>query len=492
MTYIMIENSNFYNKVKTNTLVALFSTGLSILLATAIMPVLIVSVGTENWARYAFFLLYVAALQCVEAALQSYTLQVRATANSTGGSYEWWHDRALQKGMLWLGFAACLAVSTNHAFSVMSDSGMRTLFSLAVVNVFPRALSAVLKGNLLGQQNQARYYLFTTVFNVGRPLFLLLCLWVAGIRSVVTLATLYVFFSLFEMTVLWHLLRKERTVQILKIQQLAGGRQLLPALLAGNLMSTLSTNIDKILAYNSLNLRMLGEYTFASQIAALLNVFVNSAVSAFTPRFRELYLRRDNEQIRRDFMLLSALNNFLVFAAAVIFLINSEFLLSVFKGQVDHKTLLSTFAILAGAALFSSNLWFPGAIATSAGKPYYSIFTNIVFIGCYLLLLLVLQGIFDDSVFALSMMCSSIVTTSAGLIYFKIRVLDFSLARYFLVSMALPLLIVGITYIVPILLLKNHFGGALPGLAFTAAWLCVLIPIAVRSRHLLATKATAC
>ncbi len=488
----MAKNNNFYIKAKINTLVALFSTGLSILLATAIMPVLVLSVGTENWARYSFFLLYVAALQCVEAALQSYTLQVMATANSTGGSYEWWYDQTLQKGMLWLGLAASLAVAANHTFRVISDDGMRALFSLAVVNVFPRALSAVLKGNLLGQQNQARYYFVTTVFNVGRPLFLLLCLWVAGVRSVVTLAILYLFFSLFEMTVLWCLLRKERAVQILKVQQLTGERQLLPALISGNLMSTLSTNIDKILAYSSLNLRMLGEYTFAAQIASLLNLFVNSAVSAFTPRFRELYIKKDNEQIRRDFMLLSALNNFLVFAAAVIFVINGEFFLGVFKGHVDYKTLLGTFEILAGAVLFSSNLWFPGAIATSTGKSYYSVFTNIGFMGCYLSSLITLKGLFEDSAFALSMLLSSIVTTSAGLVYFKLRVLDFSLVRYSLVSMALPLLIVGVTYIVPVLLLKNHIGGLLPGLAFTAAWLCLLIPIAVRGRHLLATKAKAC
>lgn len=477
-------NSNFYNKTTINTLTAVFSTGLSILLATAIAPAIVLSLGTEDWARYAFFLLYVAALQCVEAALQGYTLQVKAIANSTGASYEWRRDRTLRAGMLWLALAACLAVAANHALGAIGDSDMHALLSLAVVNVFPRALCAVLKGNMLGKQSQTQYYFVTTVFNVGRPLFLLLCLWVAGVRSVVMLALLYVLFSLFELTVLWRLLGKERAGH--DVQQATCERHLLPVLIAANLMSTLSTNFDKILAYGSLNLRVLGEYTFAAQIAALLYLFVNSAVAAFSPRFRELYIRRDYVQIRRFFMLLSALNNFLILVAAMLFLTNGEFFLSVFKGHIDREALLGTFAILAGAAFASSNLWLPGAIATSTGKPHFSVFTNIGLMAVYLCAFLMLRGHFHDSVFALSMLCSALVTTTAGLIYFKARILKFSLLRYCLVAVALPVLIVGVTYALPALLIKSHFGGVVPGLAFAAAWLCALLPVAFRGRHYLA------
>jgi O-antigen/teichoic acid export membrane protein len=309
---------------------------------------------------------------------------------------------------------------------------------------------------------------------------------VAGVRSVVMLAQLYVLFSFFELTVLWRLLGKVRAQHGVLAQQATCERNLLPALIAANLMSTLSTNFDKILAYSALNLRVLGEYTFAAQIAALLNLFANSAVAAFSPRFRELYIHRDYGQIRRFFMLLSALNNFMVLAAAVLFLTNGEFFLSVFKGHIDRAALLGTFAILAGAALVSSNLWFPGAIATSTGKPRFSVFTNIGFIAVYLCAFLILRGRFHDSVFALSMLCSAFVTTTAGLVYFKLRVLDFSLLRYGLVAVALPVLIVGVTYAIPALLIKSHFGGVLPGLVFAAAWLGALLPVAFRGRHLLA------
>jgi O-antigen/teichoic acid export membrane protein len=483
----MSGNGNFYNKPTINTLIAVFSTGISVLLATVIMPVIVLALGTENWARYAFFLLYVAALQCVEAALQGYTLQLKAIANSTGSSYDWRHDRTLRAGMLWIAFVALLGITANHALGAVTDDEMRTLLSLAVANVLPRAFCAIFKGDLLGQQSQSKYYVVTTAFNVGRPLFLLLSLWVAGVRSVVTLALMYVLFSLFELIVLWRLLEKGRVRQGERAQQATCERQLLPALLAANLMSTLSTNFDKILAYGSLNLRLLGEYTFAAQLATLLNLFVNSAVAAFSPRFRELYIQRDYGQIRRLFMRLSALNNFLVLAAAVLFLTNGEFFLSVFKGRIDREAVLGTFAILAGAAMVSSNLWFPGAIATSTGKPHFSVFTNIGFIGSYLLWFLVLRGYFGDSVFALSMLCSSVLTTTAGLVYFKLRVLDFSLARYVLVAMALPVLIVGVTYAVPALFIKRHFTGVLPSLVFAAAWLGALCPVAIRGRHLLAS-----
>lgn len=484
----MTSNGNFYNKPAINTFIALFATGTSVLLATAIVPVIVLSLGTESWARYAFFLLYVAALQCVEAGLQSYTLQMKAIANSTGGRYEWRSDRALRTSMLWLALAAFVAISANHALGAVSDREMRALLSLAIVNVFPRAFCAVLKGNMMGQQSQAQYYLVTSVFNVGRPLFLLLCLGAVGVRSEVTLALLYVSFSVFELTVLWRLLERDRARQVAPAQQAVSEPYFLPAIIAANLMSTLSTNVDKILAYGSLSLRVLGEYTFAAQIAALLNLFVSSAVAAFSPRFRELYILGDYSQIRRVFMLLSALNNFLVVTAAALFLTNGEFFLSVFKGHIDREALLGTFAILAGAAFISSNLWFPGAIATSTGKPYFSLFTNIGFMAGYLCAFLLLRSRLDDSVFALSMLCAASMTTAAGLVYFKLRVLDFSLLRYGLATVALPILIVVATYVLPALVIKSHFGGNLPGLAFAAAWLVTLLPVAFRGRHLLALR----
>ena len=282
--------------------------------------------------------------------------------------------------------------------------------------------------------------------------------------------------------------QRDRARQVAPAQQAVSEPYFLPAIIAANLMSTLSTNVDKILAYGSLSLRVLGEYTFAAQIAALLNLFVSSAVAAFSPRFRELYILGDYSQIRRVFMLLSALNNFLVVTAAALFLTNGEFFLSVFKGHIDREALLGTFAILAGAAFISSNLWFPGAIATSTGKPYFSLFTNIGFMAGYLCAFLLLRSRLDDSVFALSMLCAASMTTAAGLVYFKLRVLDFSLLRYGLATVALPILIVVATYVLPALVIKSHFGGNLPGLAFAAAWLVTLLPVAFRGRHLLALR----
>jgi len=480
----MISNS-FYNRATINTLIAVLSTGISVLLAILIMPVIVLSFGAENWARYAFFVLYVAALQCVETALQSYSLQVRAIANTKDIEYEWRNDVVLRRWMKWLAFTACIAILANHVIEIISDGEMRALLNLAVVNVFPRALCAVFKGNLLGQQSQTKYYLVTTVFNVGRPLFLLLCLWLANVHSVVTLAQLYVMFSLFELTVLWLLLGKKRDKDDAIAKQATSEPHLLPTLLAANLMSTLSTNFDKLLAYGSLSLRLLAEYTFAAQIAALLTLFVNAAVAAFSPRFREHYIRREFGQIRRLHMLLSAFNNFLVLAAMAFFLTNGEFFLSVFKSEIDHKKLLDTFAILAGAVSVSSNLWIPGAIATSTGRSHFNVFTNIGFVVVYLLTFLLLRDIFHYSIFALSMLCAAIVTTTAGLVYFKLRVLDFSLLRYGFISILVPVLIVGITYVFPALLIKSRFDGVLPSLAFAAIWSTTILLVAFCSRHLL-------
>lgn len=478
-------SKNFYNKTTINTLIAVLSTGISVLLATLIMPVIVLSFGAENWARYAFFLLYVAALQCVEAALQSYSLQLRAIANTSNIEYEWRNDNALRRGLQWLALIALIIVIANHLVGIISDGEMRTLLSLAVVNIFPRALCAVIKGNLLGQQRQSNYYLVTTFFNVGRPLFMLVCIWLGNIRSVVTLAQLFVIFSIIELTALWLFLGSKQSENSRLADQATSEPHFLPTLLAANLMSTLSTNIDKILAFGSLSLRLLAEYTFAAQIAGLLNIFVNAAVAAFSPRFREHYIRSEFIQIRRLHMRLSACNNFFVLAAAMLFLVNGDFFLNVLKSEIDKKTLLETFAILAGAVSVSSNLWIPGAIAISTGRPNFSVFTNIGFMVAYFFAFLVLRDNFQHSIFALSMLCAALVTTTSGLIYFKLRVIDFNLLRYGFISVLLPVLIIGITYVLPAVLIKSRFDGVLPSLVYAAIWLSTIMLAAFRIRHLL-------
>ena len=111
----------YYTKANSNTILGVVSTGMSVVLSAAIMPLLIVRFGADNWARYAFFLLYVAVLTFVESALQLYSLQRTATASSTQTDYRWMKDRrvlAVFGGMLLLGI---VVVGINELHGLTQD-----------------------------------------------------------------------------------------------------------------------------------------------------------------------------------------------------------------------------------------------------------------------------------------------------------------------------------------------------------------------------------
>ena len=476
----MNETAIFYNKAKSNTIIAVGSTGISILLSTAITPLLILSLGTENWARYAFFLLYVAALSFLEAALQNYSLQANAAANSAGITYSWQFDRQLKHVVLGSILIGIIAIIFNYIFNFINDRQMQHLLCLAIVNIFPRSIGAILKGNLLTNNCQRQYYIVTTIFNVARPLFLLFCLTILS-RSVLMLAMLYVVFSVSEMIFLVLVFRSNREVARPVVEFIVE-RRLLYSLIFANLLSTISTNLDKIFAYGFLTLQLVGEYAFSSQIAALLYLFINAAVAAFSPKFRELWVRKNSNEIRSTFYLLSAINNLLISTAVVFFVANADFLLVLFSTKIDKAGLVYTFILISIAVFISSNLWIPSAIATSSGKAQFSIYTNLIFMSAYAISFWLLYGKVDHSIFAIAMLCASGLTTVIGLGFFGTRVLTFSIWQYLFASVLAPLSVALVTYYYPAFLIKREFNSLPHSVFFAIFWLVCISSVIMQNK----------
>ena len=357
---------------------------------------------------------------------------------------------------------------------------MQHLLCLAIVNIFPRSIGAILKGNLLTNNCQRQYYIVTTIFNVARPLFLLFCLTILS-RSVLMLAMLYVVFSISEMIVLALVFRSNREVARPVVEFIVG-RRLLYSLIFANVLSTISTNLDKIFAYGFLTLQLVGEYAFSSQIAALLYLFINAAVAAFSPKFRELWMRKNSNEIRSAFYLLSAINNLLISTAVVFFVANADFLLVLFSTKIDKAGLVYTFILLSIAVFISSNLWIPSAIATSSGKAQFSIYTNLIFMIAYAISFWLLYGKVDHSIFAIAMLCASGLTTVIGLGFFGTRVLTFSIRQYLFASVLAPLSVALVTYYYPAFLIKREFNSLPCSVFFAIFWLVCISSVIMQNK----------
>lgn len=443
----MSKRESYYTKANSNTLWGVISTGLSVLLSAAIMPLLVVRFGADNWARYAFFLLYVAVLTFVESALQMYSLQRTATAGATGTEYRWAKDRQILLVFLGTLALALLVIGFDETRGLTQDGDLRHLLVLAFVNAFPRSISALVKGTMLGQNSQARYYTTATLLNLGRPLFLLLALLLFD-PSVVILVVLYVVFSFAEMTAYLLVGAWRQSMQPAVQPSQAPGTgldaNLLRPLLLSNLLSVVAVNLDKILVFTSVSLGLAGEYTFASSVAGLLYMFVNAAVAAFGPKFKEMFIHGEQQPMRVYLYGISFINNVVVLLAIGAFYFSGEYLLHAMSSDLDRARVMNTFLILSAACLLSGNLWIPGMVATSTGRAVFSVKTNLLFVLSYLAIFFLLVDLLQQWAFAVAMLLAASVTTVLGLWYFKRRIFQVCISQYLLVSVVLPLLLVAL------------------------------------------------
>lgn len=462
----MSKREQYYTKANSNTLLGVVSTSMSVVLTAAIMPLIVVRFGSDNWARYAFFLLYVSVLAFAESALQMYTMQRTATANATATEYRWEKDRQVRLVFLGLLVLFGIVIGISQTFGLPQDASLQHLLVLAFINVFPRGISAILKGTLLGLSSQMRYYAATTLLNVGRPLFLLLVLLLLH-TNIVVLGMLYVIFSMVEMIVYLQLRRSQRSTQQLPSSTQRVDMRLLPSLLMSNVLSVVAVNLDKILVFTSVSLLLASEYTFASSIAGLLYLFVNVAIGSFGPKFKELFLHGELQEMREKLYGISFINNVLVMLAIAAFYFTGDYMLQAMSSSLDRNNVIHTFLLLGTACLLSSNLWIPGMVATSMGQASFSVKTNLLFVVSYLTVFYGVAHESGQSAFAVSMLLAAAMTITVGIVYFKFAILQMSITRYLFVLVILPLVVVGLL-IAPLWILDAHFKSVWVNLCYMA------------------------
>ncbi len=457
----------FYTKSSSNTIFGIVSTILAVGLTAIIMPVIVVRFGADNWARYAFFLLYVAVLSFVESALQMYSLQRTATANSTMTSYYWLKDKQILVVFCALLILGGVGIGLNETSGLMQDSDLSKMLMLAFVNVFPRGASSVMKGAMLGLNNQMRYYVTTTLLNLSRPLYLLLILLFFQ-PSLVNLVFLYVIFSFAEVVIYLLLYESRQSTRIFPTTTKEVDMHLLVILLLSCGMSVIAVNLDKILVFTFVSLTLASEYTFASSVASLLYMFANVAIAAYGPKVKELFLNDDLQEMRRHLYGISFINNFVVMLAIAAFYFAGDYLLMAMSSNLDTSNVMKTFLVLSAACLMSSNLWIPGIFATSMGQASFNVKANLLFMATYIVVFYSIDHQAGQQVFALSMLLASVVTTTVGMVYFKFTIFQVSISRYVIALFIFPFVLVGIL-VLPLWWLDVQFKSLWVNLGYMAA-----------------------
>lgn len=463
----------YYTKANKNTLLGIVATGLSVVLTAVIMPMIVVRFGSDNWARYSFFLLYVAILAFIESSLQVYASQRTAAAHATATFFSWKHDKKILYTLMVVFAAASLIIGLSVTYVLSEDINLKYMLALAFVNVFPRAISSVIKGAMQGINSQARYYSVTTLLNLSRPLYLLIVL-VVFKPQILPFVIAYVIFSFAEMTAYLFLNARLRQTQSQTTKPSATDSKILSSLLMANCLSVVAANLDKILIFISASLTLASTYTFAAALAGLLYLYVNVAIASFGPKFKELYLNNDQATMSQYLYGISFINNTFIIMAIVAFYFTGGDLLQPLASKLDLHNVINTFLYLGTASLLGSNLWIPGIIATSAMLVSFNVKTNLLFISSYLFSFYNIFPESDQFIFAKSMLVAAAVTSSVGMGYFKIRIFDVNVKRYALLSIVLPVLIVGILSI-PLWCIDEIFKSFWANLAY----LCLIVAVVI-------------
>ena len=437
---------NFYRNVSKNTIIGIISTGLAVLLSALVIPLVVIKLGVDNWAKYSLFLLSVAILTILESTSQTYVLQKTTTANVSGYKYYLVTKKNLKFGAgLLLAIIATWVLINNIKIIINEDLAL--IISLSLINLIPKTVTASMKGAMLGNSNQSRYYIISTSINILRPLYLLVII-LAISPSVILFIITYIFFNIIEMIIFTVLNSNFKYESKLKVNNLNNvDKNLYISLFSGNTLSVIASNIDKIIIFTLSSLSLAGEYTFGSAIAGLLYIFINTALVSYGPRIKELFLQNKIKEVMTQFYEIAFINSFIVIFLAATFYINSYHILSSFTTKINTANVIFVFLFLSGACFFNGLLWIPGVIATSTGKAMFSSKTNFIYIISYIVILFLLYNESKFDSFVLAAFISSILTFICGIVYYKIKHFKFSIFKYLILSIFMPLIFVAILLI---------------------------------------------
>ena len=305
--------------------------GWAALLSLAVLPVYLHFLGIEAFGLIGFFLSLTLILQLLDLGLGTALNRQFAQYSMQSGKAQEMHDllRTLEIIYWLIGIAIGVTIAAlapaiaaywlkPQQLSAQIVSQALAMMGIAIAFQWPRALYS---GGLVGLQRQVASNLLSsitgTVNNLGGVLILWLVsptlqayvAWFMAISLVDTLST---------GLLLWRSLPEAPARPTFRPQALAGIWRFAAGMTGISITSVIQTQLDKVILVKVLPLDAFGYYSLASRVAGGLSYLTSPISAAFFPRFSQLLLVNDRQELARLYHRSCQLMSVLVLPPAVV------------------------------------------------------------------------------------------------------------------------------------------------------------------------------
>ena len=351
--------------VRRNIIANVAGRGWSALLSLAVVPVYIHFLGIEAYGLIGFFLSLTAILSLLDLGLGTALNRQFAQYSAQSGKAREMRDllRTLEIIYWLIGIAigatmAALApaiaaywIKPQH-LSRETVTQVLAMMGIALACQWPRALYT---GGLMGMQRQVAFNLLSSITGGVNSIGGVLIVWLIS-PTIQAFITWYMAASLVDTLLtgllLWRSLPKAPAPPAFSKKLLAGIWRFAAGMTGISLMAVILTQLDKMILVKVLPLDAFGYYSFASRVAG--GIFLTGPIcAAFFPRFSQLLLINDWQQLARLYHRGCQLLAVLVLPLAVVLaLFSYEFLLLWTRDRsIAENSYLALSLLTAGSAL---------------------------------------------------------------------------------------------------------------------------------------------
>src|SRR5882672_1564705 len=376
--------------VRRNIVANIAGRGWAALLSLAVLPVYIHFLGIEAFGLIGFFLSLTLILQLLDLGLGTALNRQFAQYSLQSGKAQEMHDllRTLEIIYWLIGIAIGVTIAAlapaiaaywlkPQQLSVETATQALAMMGIAIAFQWPRALYS---GGLAGLQRQVAFNLLSSITGTVNNLGGVLILWLVS-PTLQAYVAWFMTISLVETLstglLLWRSLPKAPARPNFSGQALAGIWRFAAGMTGISVTSVIQTQLDKVILVKVLPLDAFGYYSLASRVAGGLSYLMGPISAAFFPRFSQLLLVNDPQELARLYHRSCQLMSVLVLPPAVVLTLFSYELL--FLWTQDRSIAENSYLVLglltAGTA-FNALASLPYALQLASGWTRLTLIVN--------------------------------------------------------------------------------------------------------------------
>ena len=395
--------------VRHNVLANIAGRGWAALIGLAVVPIYIHLLGIEAFGLIGFFLSLTAVLSLLDLGLGT-ALNLRfAQYSAQPGKAQEMRDllRTLEIVYWLIGIAIGMTVAAlapviaaywikPQQLTAETVTQALTMMGIAIAFQWSRALYT---GGLMGMQRQVAFNLLSsitgTLNSVGGVLFVWLVsptiqayiAWYMSISLVDTLLT---------GLLLWRYVPKAPKRPAFNKQLLLGIWRFAAGMTGISVMSVILTQLDKMILVKILPLDAFGYYSLAWRVASGLYYLINPISAAFFPRFSQLLLINDRQELARLYHRGCQLMSVVVLPVAIVLaFFSADFLLLWTRNAAIAVNSSMILALLAIGTAINGLINLPAILQLAYGRTrliFYTIFVAVVLLAPFIYFMSLLYG----------------------------------------------------------------------------------------------------